>query len=71
MSNPIDTLHNGISSEVVAYIECLELALKKCRDRFQYYVNHHNVNGDYDKARGNEVMVQLRTPLESTFAKSF
>ena len=40
-------------------IEQLEAALTKCRDRFQYYVEHHNTKGDYDKARGNEVFVDM------------
>lgn len=40
-------------------IEQLEAALRKCLDRFQYYVDHHNANGHYDKARGNEVFVDM------------
>ena len=34
-------------------------ALKKCRDQFQRYVEHHLDKGDYDKAAANESFAWL------------
>ena len=48
-----------IAWEAADLLESQQAALRKCLDRFQYYVDHHNAKGDYDKARGNEVFVEM------------
>lgn len=57
-----EIIYNSLKSENEAlrseYTK-MKVALFKCRERFQYYVDHHNAKGDYDKARGNEAMVEM------------